>query len=339
MFLSQEAFDDITKIFKPSTPINLIDKDNVLRKMDSLYELEDFIKENIYDKKYPGLLPNIEPNMSYDYSDEEEEQEKSLEKNNQNNLNEENKNKEENRIEKKYKIIPSENDIIEFIGNYSTDDEDEYNAIKLLNENKNEGNEEGWVLSVNKDKMKIYYKIVKLKDEQGKDVDSLFFYADANIDYDSKKTSEYINDFNFRKEFDELYKQGKIINEKNDEENKVKIVDCYLYMKMPFMFTDRDFVIRKKIWNNFNNKKDCFLIHIKSIENSDYPAKDKPVRASFINRAAYICPDGEGHCKLYLGSCFDMKVNVGVSMMKSKGSEGQAQWINKFIENIKKHEG
>ena len=33
-----------------------------------------------------------------------------------------------------------------------------------------------------------------------------------------------------------------------------------------------------------------------------------------------------------------MKMNVGVSMMKQKGSEGQGQWVDKFINNIKKHE-
>jgi len=344
MFLPKEAFEDIKKIFIPSTPLNLIDKDGELRNMDSLYALEDFIKENIYDKKYPGVLPSIDPNMSYDFSEEEEgeEEDKLIEKNNQNKLNEENQNQnqnEKNKIEKKYKIIPGENDIFEFTENYSTDDEDQYNAIKLLNENKNEGNEEGWVLSINKDKMKIYYKIVKLRDEQGKDVDSLFFYAEANIDYDVKKTYEYINDFNHRCEYDNSYKLGKIINEQNDEKNNLKIVDYYLYLKMPFMFTDRDFVIRKKIWDNFNNKKDCFLINIKSIENPDYPAKDKPVRAYFINRSGYLCPDGDGQCKLYLATCFDVKLNVGVSMMKNKGNEGQVEWINKLIETIKKHEG
>ena len=42
-----------------------------------------------------------------------------------------------------------------FNENYSTDDEDEFDALQLLNENREEGNEHGWILSVNKDKMKI----------------------------------------------------------------------------------------------------------------------------------------------------------------------------------------
>ena len=338
MFLSKESFEEINKIFIPSKPLNIIDKDGILKNMESLYELEDYIKENIYDKKYPGILPNIETNIySQDednYSDDEEGEyeEKSIEKNSQNELKEDNQKKE-----KKYKIIPKPNDIITFNENFSTDDEDEFDAIQLLNEDRSEGNENGWVLCIDKDK-KIYYKIIKLKDEQGKDVESLIFYAETIIDIPAKTVNRYVNDFNFRKEFDNMYKQGKIISEKNDEENNVKIIDGYYYMKMPFMFTDRDFVTRKKVWENHNNKKDCFLINIKSIEHPDYPAKDKPVRAEFKNRSAYICPLNDEECKFYLVTFFDMKLNVGVSLMKNKGSEGQGKWIDKLVENIKKHE-
>ena len=336
MFLSKESFEEINKIFIPSKPLNIIDKDGMLKNMESLYELEDYIKENIYDKKYPGILPNIETNMysqeEDNYSDDEEEEgeEKSIEKNSQNESNK--------KEEKKYKIIPKPNDIITFNENFSTDDEDEYDAIQLLNEDRSEGNENGWVLCINKDDKKIYYKVVKLQDEKGNDVDSLIFYADATIDFPSKTVNKYVNDFNFRKEFDGMYKQAKILSEKYDEENHVKIIEGYYYMKMPFMFTDRDFVTRKKIWENHNNKNDCFLINIKSIDHPDYPVKDKPVRAEFRNRSAYICPLNDGQCKLYLASFFDMKINVGFSMMKSKGSEGQEKWIDKFVENIKKHE-
>lgn len=340
MFLSKEAFEELKKIFIPPKPINFSNEEGELKNMISFYKLEDYIKEHIYDKKYPGILPNIEPDIysREDYTDEEEnEQENSPEKENDKNIN---KNEEKiNNIEKKYKIISNLNDIITFSENYSTDDEDEYDALQLLNENREEGNEYGWILSINKEKMKIYYKIVKLKDEKGKDVDSLFFYAESIINYPANKVNQYINDFNFRKEFDEMYKKGKILNEKTIEENNLKIIEGYYYMKMPFMFTDRDFVTRKKIWSDYNNRKNCFLINIKSIEHSDYPEKDKPVRGKFINRSAYICPDGDDKCKLYLCTCFDMKINIGVSMMKTKGSEGQGQWIEKLVENIKKFEG
>jgi hypothetical protein len=332
MFLPNESLEEINKIFIPSKPHNLIDKEGDIKKMDSLYELEDYIKENIYDKKYPGVLPDIDINLLPNYSDEEEDQEEYS----KNEISEEQKSNQSLTKEKKYKIIPKSTDII-ITDNYSTDDEDEYNAINLLNEDKNEGNEYGWVLSVDKNNMKVYYKMIKIKDDQDREIDNIAFSVEATIDYSPDKISNYINDFNFRKEFDNLYNQGKILEEKNEGEN-LKIFEFYLYMKMPFVFTDRDFVVRKKIWSNHNNKKDCTLIHIKSIENSEYPPKDKPVRGLFINRGAYICPTDNGQSKLYLSTCLDMKMNVSPSMMKQKGSEGQGQWIDKFIENIKKHE-
>ena len=76
MLLQKDAFEDINKIFILPSPINLVDKESILRTMDSFYELEDYIKEKIYDKKYPGVLPNIDPNMISrgESSDEEEEQ-------------------------------------------------------------------------------------------------------------------------------------------------------------------------------------------------------------------------------------------------------------------------
>ena len=136
-----------------------------------------------------------------------------------------------------------------------------------------------------------------------------------------------------------MYKQGKILEEKTDEENNIRIIDGYYYMKMPFMLTDRDFVTRKKIWSDHNNKKDHYLIHIKSIEHPDYPPKDKPVRGKFTNRSAYICPYEDGKSKFYLATCFDMKMNISVSIIKNKGSEGQRKWLEDLIQNIKKHEG
>ena len=336
MFLSKEQFKEISQIFLPPNPINLVDKYGELKNMDSFYELEDFIKENIYDKKYPGVLPDINPNLLYEeeeFSDEEEEKEQSIEINKQNPF------KQINKIKKKYKIIPNEKDVILFSEPFLTDDVDEFDAIKLLNEDRREGNENGWVLSSDKNNIQVYYKIVKLPDSEGNDIDSLFFYVVANINYPSSIVNKYANDFNSRKEFDNLYKQAKVLNEKYDKENNLEIKEFYLYLKMPILFTDRDFIIRKKIWKNYNDKENCFLINIKSIEDFDYPPKERPIRGYFINRSAYICPDGDRRCKLYLSTCFDMKVNIGISMMKNKGSNGQREWVDKFIDYIQKHEG
>lgn len=337
MFLPEEDFSEINRIFIQGKPLEPVDKNNDLQNMDSLYELEDYIKENIYDKKYPGILPDIKLNSSDDYSNEDQEQkdEKEL-------ILFSSSKKLSSTSDKKYKIISKSTDIILFNEeNYSTNDEDEFAAINLLNEDRSEGNNLDWVLSVTKDNIKIYYKQIRLKNEENKDFDTLIFYVEAILDIPSYKVNEYINDINFRKEFDSLYNQVKVLSENEDESNNLKIIELYFYMKMPVFISDRDFVVRKKIWNEYNNKKGCYLIHLKSIENSEYPPKQKPVRGKFINRAAYICPymdEEREKCKLYLASCFDMKMSFGVSMMKSKGSEGQGKWVEELIKNINKHE-
>ncbi len=337
MFLPEEDFSEINRIFIQGKPLEPVDKNNDLQNMDSLYELEDYIKENIYDKKYPGILPDIKLNSSDDYSNEDQEQkdEKEL-------ILFSSSKKLSSTSDKKYKIISKSTDIILFNEeNYSTNDEDEFAAINLLNEDRNEGNDLDWVLSVTKDNIKIYYKQIRLKNEENKDFDTLIFYVEAILDIPSYKVNEYINDINFRKEFDSLYNQVKVLSENEDESHNLKILDLYFYMKMPVFISDRDFVVRKKIWNEYNNKKGCYLIHLKSIDNSEYPPKQKPVRGKFINRAAYICPymdEEREKCKLYLASCFDMKMSFGVSMMKSKGSEGQGKWVEELIKNINKHE-
>ena len=337
MFLPEEDFSEINRIFIQGKPLEPVDKNNDLQNMDSLYELEDYIKENIYDKKYPGILPDIKLNSPDDYSNEDQEHkdEKEL-------ILFSSSKKLSSTSDKKYKIISKSTDIILFNEeNYSTNDEDEFAAINLLNEDRNEGNDLDWVLSVTKDNIKIYYKQIRLKNEENKDFDTLIFYVEAILDIPSYKANEYINDINFRKEFDSLYNQVKVLSENEDESNNLKIIELYFYMKMPVFISDRDFVVRKKIWNEYNNKKGCYLIHLKSIENSEYPPKQKPVRGKFINRATYICPymdEEREKCKLYLASCFDMKMSFGVSMMKSKGSEGQGKWVEELIKNINKHE-
>ena len=155
-------------------------------------------------------------------------------------------------VDKKYKIESKSSDVIIFnSNNFSTDDEDEFSSIEILNEDRSEGNRNGWCLSSEQSDIKIHNKIIKVKNEDGTEYDSLAFYAEIILDVNSSKFVNYLNDINFRKEFDNLYQNGKIIQEIKDENNEIKSMDIYLYLKMPFFYTDRDFVVRKKIWKDY----------------------------------------------------------------------------------------
>jgi len=341
MFLSEEAFIEIKRAFIPPKPLEPVDKDNIIQNMNSLYELEDYIKEKIYDTKYPGVLPNINPNLLSPEQESYEENEENFEIMKEIDL-EEDFYTMEPILDKKYKIKSNINDIIKFDNDiFSTNDEDEYASIKILNEEKAEGNDNGWIFVSEKEGIKIYYKIIKITDKENKEVDLITFFVEALINVSSSKLNSYLNDINFRKEFDSLYSQAKVLEENNDEAKNVNIKDLYFYMKMPIFFTDRDFVVRKKIWNDYDNKKGCYLLHMKSIENKEYPEKQNPIRGKFIIRTGYICPykDEEGKkCKLYLATCIDMKMNFGSSMIIKKASDGQRQWVEELIKNINKHE-
>jgi M3 family oligoendopeptidase len=50
--------------------------------------------------------------------------------------------------------------------------------------------------------------------------------------------------------------------------------------KMPFIFSDRDFVQKRKLWRNYTTNPRSMLIHSKSYDHDSYPEKEKPVRAT-----------------------------------------------------------
>ena len=346
MFLPEESHEEINKLLLLKKPLEPVDKNNLIQNLNSLYELEDHIKEKIYDKKYPGLLPDINHiALSQDENSDEDNQ------NNEDQYNDNpNKiklniidNNKESLPDKKYKIYSKPNDVVKFNSdNYITDDEDEYNVISLLNEDRTENNEYNWILNSSQDNINVYYKISNVKTDENEEINALFLCVDLIANINSSKFENYFNDTNFRKEFDKLYLKAKIIKENNDEINNLKIIDFYFYLNMPFFLTNRDFTTRKKIWKDHNNKKGYYLMHMKSVKNDDYPEKVKPIRGNFIIRAGYICPyndeENEEKCRLCLITCFDMKLRFPLPLVRNLSLNEQRIWAEDLIKNINKHE-
>ena len=346
MFLPEESHEEINKLLLLKKPLEPVDKNNLIQNLNSLYELEDHIKEKIYDKKYPGLLPDINHiALSQDENSDEDNQ------NNEDQYNDNpNKiklniidNNKESLPDKKYKIYSKPNDVVKFNSdNYITDDEDEYNVISLLNEDRTENNEYNWILNSSQDNINVYYKVSNVKTDENEEINALFLCVDLIANINSSKFENYFNDTNFRKEFDKLYLKAKIIKENNDEINNLKIIDFYFYLNMPFFLTNRDFTTRKKIWKDHNNKKGYYLMHMKSVKNEDYPEKVKPIRGNFIIRAGYISPYNEGEdeekCRLCLITCFDMKLKFPLPLVRNLSLNEQRIWAEDLIKNINKHE-
>ena len=222
---------------------------------------------------------------------------------------------------KKYPITSTPNSVVVLPENYSTDDEDEFNAIKILNEDLSV-----WKLYTDKEDIKVWFKSFPTKDEKGEDTEGVIGYTEATINCPASKLITSLNDFNFRTDTDEQYKKGKLISE-NTIDGNIKEMILYLYMKMPFIFSDRDFVVQKKCWLDYNGNKDHALFYMHSVENSEYPPKDKPVRGTYVNRSGYVKALGDNQCKINVVTCMDIKLNVGVERMSKSGAEMQEKWI------------
>jgi hypothetical protein len=211
---------------------------------------------------------------------------------------------------------------------YATNDVDEYNAIQIINDDLST-----WKVIIDKPNYKIYSKPFRTRNEKGEEGESRMFYLDATIDSPASEVNRQINTFELRKVWEDSLKKGQLIN-KEDLGNGIKIIDYYAYIKMPLIFADRDIVVRKKIWENYNGEKDCCLNEMHSIELPEFPAKSRPIRARLENKSKYIKPISSHKTKLYYVSKFDMKISLGGDVMDKKGAQGTEKWFKDFLKQL-----
>ena len=162
----------------------------------------------------------------------------------------------------KYKITEF-NGPINLPANYSTDDEDEFNAIQLINQDIS-----GWKLQKDKDNIKVYSKIYKMINDEGKEIDNVVFFNDATVNFPAKEVNKQLHDFNLRAKWEKSLQKGKILKQEHLP-NNLDVVEYYAFFKMPIIFSDRDAVLRSKTWYDYLGEKDCFLSHLKSFEHPD----------------------------------------------------------------------
>ena len=170
--------------------------------------------------------------------------------------------------EGKYKF--PNNKIIELPPNYSTNSEEENNAINILNEDLSK-----WESQIDKPNLKVYSKLTKVTDMKNEKWDTAMIYVDATIDKSAAAISERLSDVDLMEKMGE--EKSKIIDVK--ETDNEKIIDQYGNMKMPFPFSKRDFVTRCIVWKNYGGIQGSSLSYIKSIEHPYYPENSSPVRA------------------------------------------------------------
>ena len=286
------------------------------------------ISQNLNLNEPPKLVEEINTDI-IDNEDNQKNEEPEIEEN-QNLQNEEvAETVEEPQTSGKYQITEF-NGPVKLPAGYSTNDEDEFNAIQFLNTDLST-----WKKQIDKNNIIVYSKLYKVKNDKGKLDDNIMFYAEATLNFPASLVNRQLNTYELREKWEESLKKGKLLKEE-DLGNGCKITEYYSYIKMPFIIADRDMVIRKKRWEDYQGEKDCCLIQIHSIEHPAYPPKEKPVRAEFENRGEFIKPIDNSKCKLYICSKFNMKLSVAASMMEVKGSEGQEKWVKEFIKQCGK---
>ena len=221
---------------------------------------------------------------------------------------------------------------MEDLKNIETNDKEEKACLGFLNIDKTK-----WEVKEQNDNYKLSYASIQMENPlTNSPEEKISFCLEVTLKKPVETVLECLNDYEIRKTFDALYNDGKIISETKGEP---EVYVYYLLLKMGFVFSNRDFVIQKKVWKNYKGKNGHHLIHLCSINHSDYPEKSDPVRGVFLNRAAYLTPGkNEGEAHLTLCNCIDMKmINVGSFMAVSKGADGIKKWLDKFQQTLEKH--
>lgn len=174
---------------------------------------------------------------------------------------------EESPPQKEYTIHTDSKSIVKLPPNYGTDDKDEKTIVDLFNG-------------------KLYeWQERKLK--KGLSV----FYVPFDSEYMIMTRQHFLVPFPFdtvikafmepeyRKKWDKGLSNKTVVLSTKMVDN-CQIDHIYTYIKMPTLFSDRDFVQKRKMWKEYTKNPRSMLIHSKSYDHDSYPMKEKPVRAT-----------------------------------------------------------
>lgn len=227
--------------------------------------------------------------------------------------------------------IPHPTSRIPYPQTYTPTDPYELHSLSILSE---DPLSEPWSLVKEDQTFKIYARKQQVVDDTCPE--SAIMRIEVDFPYSSSLIFKALSDFTWRKSWESMCKEGEIIREYPNIDN-LSIRDIYYYLKMPIIFSDREFVVKSKMWKDHAGLKGHYLICEESIEDEKYPIKSKPVRGLFYNKSCYFYPINEGHCRYTGIGHIQMKMYFGGLGMFSKGAEGQKKWLDSFKENIKEY--
>ena len=221
---------------------------------------------------------------------------------------------------------------MESLKNIETSDKEEKACLGFLTLDKT-----NWEIKEETDEFKLSYGYIQMENPlTNSPEEKLSFCLEATLKKPVETVFKCLNNLEIRKTFDTLYAEGKLLSEKKENP---EIYNYYLLLKMGFVFSNRDFVVQRKVWKDYQGNKDHYLIHVSSINHSDYPEVSNPVRGVFLNRACFLKPGNkDDETLMFLCNCIDMKmINVGSYIGISKGTNGMKKWLNNLKETMEKY--
>jgi hypothetical protein len=244
------------------------------------------------------------------------------------------KKKNENSNNQKYTITTKPSDLI-FLNDQNFQTNEEY--IKKFIDIINEPNSSSWEEMISKNDLHIYNKRCFLPDNKTK---SLIVKTITKLPCKFHIVEKILKDYDFRSNYDSFFKVKPMIIKSeisNEEKDITKSIE-YFYLKMPFIFSDRDFVNEKIECNNNYLKENsyCYVFH--SIIDENCPEKNKIVRGEFIIQGIFIEKENENNTLLRMCSELNMKMAVGsVESVYKKIPEKQSKFIEDLIKNYEEY--
>ena len=135
--------------------------------------------------------------------------------------------------------------------------------------------------------------------------------------------------------WDETFSKHEIVEE-YPEENGIKKVVEYLFIKFPLMMDNRDIFQEKKIWKEYNGVQNCFLSISISIEHPTRPPVKKVVRGDMILSGIYLCEKSPGETSIYMVNKIDLKVKTGVDIVNKTAKKSPKDFVENLIKYCKK---
>jgi len=132
--------------------------------------------------------------------------------------------------------------------------------------------------------------------------------------------------------WDKTFTKHEVVEQFPEENGILRAIEYY-FIKFPLMMDNRDIVLEKKIWKEYNGNKNSYLSTSKSVEHPSRPPQKKVIRAEMISTSIYLREDKIGETLIYMINNVDLKVKTGIDLVNRISKKSPKE----FIENLTKY--